>query len=424
PWSLYEAERRALVRLDPPRFVYDTESGELASHDGPTGVEVDTRGVERARRRIASADEEDLQRQLELVRGCFCVSPSDVQSQPGFEDTTPQPVDDDRLVAEAERLFEELAAAADRDPDGGYHWAGSAAEGSADRYTVRSVGHDLYSGRLGIGLFGAALYQVTGDRRYKQFTLDTVQHTRAAVDPGRRSITPTAVTGEHGGCVGLGSVAYGLGAVGSLLDEPAVVDDAVACTEYVTDEFLATDDTYDVVGGLAGTTLGFAGLYDRRPDDAVLDAARRCGDALLDGRETYDGRQMWDLRVFSDRPLTGFAHGAGGVAFALARLGGLTGADRFHEPVGDLVAYEADAYSESAAGWPDFRKEYPFYPDQWCHGTAGVGLSRLGITDYDDSQQVRVGVRRAVDSYADPELALTDNLCCGTAGQAEFCLEA
>jgi len=424
PWSLYEAERRALARLDPPRFVYDTDRQELTSHDGPTGVDIDARGVERARQRIASADEDDLQKQLELVRGCFSSPPSDVRSRRGFEETTPQPVDDDRLLTEAERLFETVLAAADRDVDGGYHWAGTATETDGSRYTVQSVGHDLYSGRLGIAMFGAALYHVTGDRRYKQFTLDTVRHTRAVVDPSRTAVTSAVVTEEHGGCVGLGSVAYGLGVVGSLLDEPTVVDDAVACTEYVTDEFLAADDTYDVVGGLAGTALGFTGLYDRRSDDAVLDAARRCGDALLDAEETYEGRRMWDLRVFSDRPLTGFAHGAGGVAFALSRLGGVTGVGRFSDPVDDLVAYESAAYSEAAAGWPDFRKEFPFYPDQWCHGTAGVGLSRLGIADENDDRRVQTGIRRAVDNYTEPELAVTDNLCCGTAGQAEFCLEA
>lgn len=424
PWSLYEAERRALVRLDPPRFVYDTDRQEVRSHDGATGVDIDAGGVERARQRIASADENDLQRQLELIRGCFNSSPSNVRSRQGFEETTPQPVDDDRLLTEAERLFETVLTAADRDIDGAYHWAGSATETDGDRYTVQSVGHDLYNGRLGIGVFGAALYYVTGDRRYREFALDTVRHTRAVVDPSRTAVTSTVITGEHGGYVGLGSVAYGLGVVGSLLDEPTVIDDAVACTEHVTDEFLAADDTYDIVGGLAGTALGFAGLYDRCSDDRVLDTARRCGDTLLDAKETYNGREMWDLCVFSDRPLTGFAHGAGGVAFALSRLGGLTGADRFADPVTDLVAYESDAYSETEGGWPDFRKDFPFYPDQWCHGSAGIGLSRLGIADYDDSQQIQLGIRRAVDSHAEPELAVTDNLCCGTAGQVEFCLEA
>jgi lantibiotic modifying enzyme len=133
---------------------------------------------------------------------------------------------------------------------------------------------------------------------------------------------------------------------------------------------------------------------------------------------------MWDLRVSSDRPLTGFAHGASGVALALTRLGGLTGADRFSEPVSDLVAYETDAYSEADGGWPDFRKDPISHVDQWCHGTAGIGLSRLGMLDYRDDPTIQTGIRRAVDSYADPELSAADNLCCGNAGRAEFCLEA
>lgn len=426
PWRLYDAERRALTRLDPPRFTCDPADGQVLSHEGATGEFVDTPGVDRARQRIAAADDADLRAQIELIRGCFRQPPADVRDRAAATDTGPRPVDDDQLVTEAERLFQRIEAAADRDPAGCYHWAGTAPRNEGDRYTARSVGHSLYSGRLGIALFVAGLYRATGDERYREFALDTVGHTRAVVDPDRRSPTPSGIRAEHGGCVGLGAVAYGLGTVGSLLDAPAVVDDAVQCTDYVTSEFLAADETYDVVAGLAGTTLGLLGLYRRRADASVLTAARRCGDALLDARTDYDGRRIWDLRLSSDRPVTGFAHGVGGVAFALARLGDVTGAERFHEAVADPLAYEAATYSQETGAWPDLRDvEWSVpYPDQWCYGAAGIGLSRLGISDHYDSQRVRTGVRRAVDCYESPQLDENDNLCCGNAGRAEFCLEA
>lgn len=424
PWALYEAERRTLRRVDPPRFTCPADGVEVSGYEGSTGVEVDTPGVERARRRIEAASETDLREQVELIRGCLGVPPADIQRRVESADARPRPVGDDQLVTEAERLFDRIVSAADRDPDGGYHWAGTAPRNGNVRYTVRSVGHSLYSGRLGVALFGAALYHVTGDRRYREFVLDTVQHTRAEVDPDRTSVTQTGITGEHGGCVGLGAVAYGLGTVGSLIDAPAVVDDAVRCVDFVTDEFLTSDETHDVVAGLAGTTLGFTGLARRRDDEAVTEAARRCGDALLDERIDHDGRQLWDLRLASDSPITGFAHGVGGVAFALARLGEVTGEARFHEAVRDPLAYEAETYSTQ--GWPDLRDvEWSVqYPDQWCHGAAGIGLSRLGIADHYDSSVVRTGINRAVDGYDEPRLDDNDNLCCGNAGRAEFCLEA
>ena len=108
----------------------------------------------------------------------------------------------------------------------------------------------------------------------------------------------------------------------------------------------------------------------------------RCGDHLLQKRSATDaGHCAWRL-PWTSRPLTGFGHGAAGIACALARLGHATGERRFVDAACEGIAYECAVFSVEAGNWPDFRglpgETGPVYMNAWCHGATGIGLGRLG----------------------------------------------
>lgn len=71
PWSLYDAERVALKRLEKPRFTCPTDGTAIRAESGPVGAQADSSGIRRCRTRIASANAEDMREQVELVRDCF-----------------------------------------------------------------------------------------------------------------------------------------------------------------------------------------------------------------------------------------------------------------------------------------------------------------------------------------------------------------
>ncbi len=419
PWRLYDAERRALSRLDPPRFTSRTDGTAIRLGNEPTGVDADRSGLSRASDRIRAADRADCRAQVELLRNSFRALPS---PRPERGAGSRRPAGDEELVAEAVALFDAVRDAAMETADGGRHWSSTKPVEGADGVepiTVRPAAESLYVGRPGIALFGAALYHVTGEDRYREFALTTLDPLRDALDTGLELVSLRS----HGGTGGVGGLAYGFAAVGDLLGREALVETAAGFAESVTDDLVEADDTYDVIGGSAGTILGLLAVHDRHENPGVLSAARACGDHLLEERVEVAGTRAW--KAVDDRPpLTGFSHGTAGIAYALVRLWGATGEDRYRTAALDALAHEDANYLDDEHNWRDFREWTGPALDQWCHGRSGVGLARLGMAAYVDDDRVTRGVTRAVDGFPEDGLGEMDHLCCGDAGRAEFLLEA
>lgn len=122
PWALYDAERAALARLDPPRFTARTDGTEIHLDGTPLGVHADESGLERSRRRIETADPTGLREQLEFVRGCFEATPAPSQAASARPPAEPEPASDEALRREAAEVFESVREAA-IESDDGYDWA-------------------------------------------------------------------------------------------------------------------------------------------------------------------------------------------------------------------------------------------------------------------------------------------------------------
>jgi lantibiotic modifying enzyme len=118
-----------------------------------------------------------------------------------------------------------------------------------------------------------------------------------------------------------------------------------------------------------------------------------------------------------DVPLTGFAHGTAGIAWALAKLSTVTHEERFERVALEALTYERSLFNEEAGNWPDFRPNAPSpFRVAWCHGAAGIGLSRLSQPDPFARSEVEAAVRTTVDSG----LGRNHSLCHGDLGNLDF----
>jgi lantibiotic modifying enzyme len=84
--------------------------------------------------------------------------------------------------------------------------------------------------------------------------------------------------------------------------------------------------------------------------------------------------------------LTGFSHGAAGVAYALLKLFAVTQQEEFLGAACEGIGYERSVFIPDVRNWPDLRKLVQVqegipisYVSGWCHGATGIGLARLGI---------------------------------------------
>jgi lantibiotic modifying enzyme len=133
-------------------------------------------------------------------------------------------------------------------------------------------------------------------------------------------------------------------------------------------------------------------------------------------RGDRDQLVCWPNKDFPEG-IGGFAHGATGIGWALARLAEVTGDKAHADTARAAFAYEEMLYSSTLDGWRDLRE-----PDQiggaWCHGAGGIGLAALDLVDFDDG--MRAVAERAVRSAWRHGLGWNHTLCHGDLGLWEL----
>lgn len=400
-WPLYDAERRALRRRDVPRFT-STPRDRTILHDGePIDLAADASGYELSRRRVDGMDATDRRRQAALVRQSYEQVDREQPTRPGVELT------DDRLRSEAVSLFDDVVDAA-IPTERGKGWVSFMWTNPVRVVPARP---GLYYGRAGIALTAAALHGATGEQRYRQLTDDILG---TIVDENVHESPAIGV----GGTRGTGSLVYTLSVVAEILDEPSYRDAALAAARTLSDERIAADDSFDVMEGSAGALLGLLAYHDRFGDPDVLDRAVACGEHLLDGRIEVGDHRAW--ATFSDEyPSPGFAHGTGGIAYALARLAEQVDDPRYETAVEDALAFEAAQDRTDSVDWGTLHGGHSDWIPEWCHGLTGDALARYGVGHHLDDGSMLAEARSQLSTIASAEPLTVDNLCCGNLARVE-----
>jgi type 2 lantibiotic biosynthesis protein LanM len=432
-WPLLQAELRALERLDIPFFSAPTAAADLVVDGQPVAGCLRSASFNDVATQLARLDEASLGCQLALIDGSFYASQARTvvpQGTPEVFEPLPPPARD-ALVARAVALAEEIARRAIVDSDGGLNWIGLHHVLEAGRVQLQVVGDSLYDGRSGIAVFLAALHRVTGQARFRTLALQALQPLRRQLQVHLWSSDASGLQryarfSGLGGAAGLGSVVYALVQVHASVDEAGLLDDAQALAACVTPELVAADTALDVIGGAAGAILGLLTLQAVRPTPQLLARALDCGEHLLRQRRAApEGPRAW-YTLGAARPLTGYSHGAAGIAHALLRLAAASGQARFRDAALEAIDYERSVFDPIQGGWPDFRTPQAAPPclAQWCHGAAGIGLGRLGGLAVADGPQIAADIEHALVATRAHDFDAIDHLCCGNAGRIETLLVA
>jgi len=340
-------------------------------------------------------------------------------------DSREPPLNRAELIAAAVAIGDQLRALATRDAEGETTWLSFFFDPSTKCMNSLPMTDILYDGRIGIALFLAALEDITGGEGFRDLALSAMLSLRKTL---QQSTPPVTGRITLGGGAGLGGQLYALVRIASWLSDGELLDLAGRVAGRFTPERIARDEELDVLGGAAGGILGLLAFSSASTNGDGLNEAVQCGDHLLRKRHTSDtGHRAWPVG-WASRPLTGFSHGAAGIAYSLLRLHQATGEHRFREAAEEAIAYEAAVYSPEAGNWPDFRVPPGPSGDQfvvaWCHGATGIGLARLGGLRVLDTPAVRMDIANALESTLTDMQCDVDHLCCGELGRVDLLIEA
>jgi lantibiotic biosynthesis protein len=302
--------------------------------------------------------------------------------------------------------------------DGRCNWVG-AVENPAEpwRTQYRALDGSLYDGTAGVGLYLAQLASRTGDAAVRRTAVGALRHAvgRAHEAPG--------TDGFHAGTLG---IAWAAARTASLLDEEALRGPVVA------NPVAGPDRCPDVITGAAGTILALLALDDPLVEDAATIGEELLGQAII---TTHGwGWPLPDRR--HRRPLCGLSHGAAGIGWGLLELFAATGDDRFREGAEAAFAYERSWLDAESGSWPDLRiggqqrgKRFASPAiGTWCHGEAGIALTRLRAAEvlapepYRREAELALETTRRELAAALPYEIHDLTLCHGAAGAADVLL--
>jgi lantibiotic modifying enzyme len=282
-------------------------------------------------------------------------------------------VDVDRLRDAAGRAADVLVANAIT-AGGRATWLGATVDWvDGDVGVVHRTGDaTLYDGSAGVALAAWAVAAALGREDVAEVAIAGARH---AVSAGDR----LAGAGLFDGLAGVGLAAV---EVGTAAGDRTLVDDGLDVLAAVAG---TTTEESDVVSGSAGVVLALLAAACRTGSSRLLTAAVHEGEHLLATARRHPWGWGWPSGDGDGPDLCGLAHGAAGVAWALGELAAAVGDERFRSGVAGACRYERSWFEPTSNSWPDLRLDVPPpgspppRPALWCHGAAGIGLTRLAL---------------------------------------------
>lgn len=419
--KLISHERNDLWNNDVPAFTARPASSHLWTSSGQMIPDcLPETPMTLVQRRVRQMGGDDLKRQIWFIRAAMTAL---AMEEPGSVPATPPPAlpipeaGPQDFLAMAIAAGEHLLETAIRSPEGGVAWIGldSALEAF---WELTPAGLDLYNGIPGIALFLAYLGHTTGKTPFTLAAEETVATVLKSVakQKTQHRIPLGAFAGEAG-------LIYFLTHCGVLWRRPELLAEAEKLAHSLA-ERIPDDSRFDIVSGSAGLIAVLLGLQEHRPSQKTLALAEQCGNHLLQHAQRMPQGTGWITFADASAPLTGFSHGAAGIAWALMKLASATGERRFREVAVEALQYERRLFSRQHGNWPDLRAARPEdqavpYPIAWCHGAPGIGLSRALILDHYQDEEIHGEIIAAAQTTLTRNLGINDSLCHGDLGNYE-----
>ncbi|HET9167610.1 MAG TPA: type 2 lanthipeptide synthetase LanM family protein, partial [Candidatus Angelobacter sp.] len=424
---LIAAERRDLMEADIPIFTTRPVSNDIFTSTGEkiNGF-LEQTGLALSRKTIEVLGAEDLHKQIWFIRASIATldlqkdeltrkyyKPVWPSSIVGREQLVP------RLIEEARRVGDRLEELALQEE---HHvtWIGFAYVNKI--WSLDPLFEDLYGGSSGIILALAYL----GSFGFSKFT-----------DLARRALNTLRTRLEHssehmrsiGAFDGWGGIIYMLSHLAALWQDEELISYANRMVDRLP-ELVSKDKSLDIIGGSAGCIGALLALDRTSASDKTLAVAVQCGDLLISKAQPMEHGAAWFNSIETVKPITGFAHGAAGIAWALLELAARTGNQKYKDAAINAMEYEHAQYSSVLGNWTDAPVEdataakYDVGPSMaWCHGAPGIGLARLAALKRINHPLAHQDLQNAVQATLNYGPGQNHSLCHGDLGNLDFLLQ-
>jgi hypothetical protein len=347
----------------------------------------------------------------------------------------------EEFLAEARRIGDELLEKAKRDSVGTY-WETMTMD--MERNMSFTISDGIYGGTSGIALFMMELYKKTDDPKYRDAAVEGMKW----VDDYNQKNPANyfaLITGRMG-------ASYAMIRMHQHTGDAAYLEKALEIAKPAAGIKQSQQMIDDLINGTSGTLLGFLHLHAATGEPWVLEAVNRHIEHLLMSAQQGPKGLYWDRSNNAIDGLCGYSHGAAGIGFVFLEAGRYLKNEALYHVAEQAFLYERHYFDAEKKNWPDLRKGIytdddrkdhegaflagnmayfttPGDMNAWCHGAAGIGLSRLrayqllGKAVYRKEAEIAIEktTRTDVENTADIASYI---LCHGGGGNSDLFIEA
>lgn len=354
----------------------------------------------------------------------------------------------EEILKEAVRIGDDLLAKAKKD-DNGTYWETMTMD--LEQNIGWQVSEGIYSGASGIVLFLMELHKRTGEPKYMAAAEDGLRWVTAYCrkNPGQYF---AFFTGRMG-------VPYVMLKMAEATGDRSWTETALEVARPCADAIGTPGGIDDLINGSSGTIISLLHLHAATKEKWVLDAVDGYVKHLLNSAHHGPKGLYWDRSPKNISGLCGFSHGAAGIGWVFLELGRYFNNPSFYHVAQQAFLYESYHYDTNRKNWVDLRKgiyndedeqkhrkayrenDMKFFTmggdmNAWCHGSAGIGLSRLRAVELfknisrDDLQKLyETHALQAIEKTVKTDVenenpAPSFILCHGGGGNAEVFLKA
>ncbi|WP_028988281.1 type 2 lanthipeptide synthetase LanM [Thermicanus aegyptius] len=403
--EIIKSEYIDLLHHDIPIFYSYTDSLDLIDSRGHkySNFFEDT-GYQVVMNKIKHLTQAEVNRQISVMKVSLGVYPSMV-SKPVYHETLASIVSVQKtrsieereiFIREAERISDLLLDEAFIDQDSNLISWLTVNPKNKDQWNIGPVDGTFYDGLSGMTLFFYYLYRLTNKAKYERIY-------RIVLNSAEHKIKEFP---NVSGFTGRASLLYPLRKILANEKEDRL---ARVLNEIIEDcdRQYKTLDQYDWVGGTASLVYQFLDHYLTTRNLDALTLSIKLGNLLI---------QQLDE---NDEPMSGFAHGASSLALVLIRLGEIAKNRKFKERGLMLLEYDR---SKINAGKEDSTINDGIFKESWCHGTTGVGLSRIKLSRIYTDPWLDDEIDRSIYDLFKSKFHGDDCLCHGNMGSTELFL--
>ena len=244
---------------------------------------------------------------------------------------------------------------------------------------LRALPSNFYVGSAGVAFFLSAMFDTFQDENYKKTAMGAWEKTISQIP----KIRPENI----GFYEGLGGIAYTLVQSGKWLKSEKLISEGLHLAQKL--EKSIQNAGFDVMEGVSGLIIAVAAIQRILPNEKFEDIICSGGEYLLANASQNKNGVSWKTLSTKGPNLTGYSQGNAGIIHALSEVYSVSKDSKYLAAIERAVNYENSYYSEKYHNWKDLRMLHQqpsrlrasdaYNTNAWCHGAAGIGLSRLRI---------------------------------------------